>query len=160
MLVGEDTSQSLVSGDTTLAYPTDFKQEIAIVLIDGNSNEKAPLKEFVDGHRQYRQLRLNDSNTGLTEFFSKFNEKFFLYRPANQAYTTRIEYNRFHPQTPEDILFTEQFRNVIKFGVTYYKSVLKNNTRYINTWGPTYFAEKKTRIISAPSEPAIVRSGI
>ena len=159
LLVGTDTSQTLVSGDETLNYPTNFKRLISLILIDGNGNEKSPLTKLRGGHEQYRKLRLNDAAVGTTQRYSEFDEQFFLWRPANQAYTTKIEYFRYHPKTAADInniLFLEEFENAIFFGTAFWESFLIKNAEGQARWGPAYTNEKQLRRISMKTDPAIV----
>ncbi len=155
LLVGTDTDQTLVSGGKTLNYPTDFKQLISLTLIDSNSNEKAPLTKLKGGHKQYRELRLNDTSSGLTEFFSDFNSQFFLWRPADQAFTTNIEYYRYHPQDINSILFTKEFRNAIFYGTAFFESLFLKNAEGQSRWGPMFGNEKQLRRISTNTQPVI-----
>ncbi len=159
LLVGTETSQTLVADDTTLNYPTNFKKMISLVLIDANSNELTPLIPLRGGHDEYRQLRDNDNSSGDTTHYSEFNEQFFLWRPANQSYTTRIEHFRYHPKGASDIndiLFKEEFENAIFFGTTYFESLLIKNAEGSVRWGPTYGAEKQLRRMSMKTDPAII----
>lgn len=155
ILVATDTSQSLTSSSVSLNYPTDFKGLISIVLINSSSVRQAPLIKLRGGHKEYRRLRDNDSATGEPEHYSEFDNKFWLWRPSNGAYTTEIEYYRKHPQTPADILFGEECRNAINFGTTYYKALLAKKTDYIRIWQPIWLAEKLERAAAANAEPRI-----
>ncbi len=156
LLVGTETSQTLIADDTTLDYPTDFKNLISLTLIDGNSNEKSPLIKLRGGHQQYRELRLNDDSSGLTEFYSEFNSQFFLWRPANQAYTTNIEFYRYHPQDINAILFTDEFRSMIYYGTAFFESMFIKNVEGSNRWGPMYANEKQLRRVSMNTQPSII----
>ena len=73
LLVGVDTSQTLADGDLTLDYPTGFRSVISITLIDGSSNEKRALIKLPGGIEEYRNLRHNDTATGLVEWFAEFS---------------------------------------------------------------------------------------
>ena len=157
ILAGTDNDQTLSSGDLSLNYPTDFKSPISIVLINSSSVRQAPLEKLKGGHREYRELRDNDSATGEPEFYSEFDNKFWLWRPSNGAFTTEIEYYRKHPQTPTAILFGEECRNAIYFGTTYYKALLRGMSAHIARWLPIYLAEKEERRAAAPAEPRICR---
>lgn len=157
LLVGTDDTQTLSLGDLTLDYPADFKSLIALVLIDSSSVRQAPLKKLPRGHRHYRELRDNDASTGITSWFSEFDNKFWLWRPPNGSYTTEIEYNRRHPKTPGAILFGEDFRNAIYFGTTYYKALLTKKTEYIAIWHPRFLVEKEERRLAAPEQVRITR---
>jgi len=157
LLVSTDESQSLVSGDLSIKYPTDFKDLVSITLIDSSSVEGKPLIKLPGGHKEYRRLRDNDSSTGVTSWFSEFDEKFWLWRPANGSYTPKIEYYRRHPQTPSAILFGEDFRNAIYFGTTYYKALLRGMSKHIARWLPVYLVEKNERRAAVPEQPHITR---
>jgi len=157
LLVSTDESQSLTSGDLSINYPTDYKDLVAITLVDSSNVEGKPLKKLPGGHKTYRELRDNDASTGITSWFSEFDDKFWLWRPANGSYTPKIEYYRRHPQTPEDILFGDDFRNAIYFGAIYYKALLEKKTDYIAIWRPVYLVEKEERRLSAKEQPRIIR---
>lgn len=157
LLVAVDDSQTLANESETLDYPTDFKSPISIVLINSGDVRQAPLEKLKGGHKEYRRLRDNDSATGEPEFYSEFDNKFWLWRPSNGSYDTEIEYYRRHPQTPGGILFGEDFRNAIYFGTTYYKALLRKKTDYIAIWRPVYLVEKEERRAAAPAEPRICR---
>ena len=157
VLVGSDDDQTLSDEDEYLDYPTDFKGSPLIVLINSSGVRQAPLKKLSRGHREYLELRDNDSATGEPEWFAEFDNKFWLWRPSNGAYTTEVDYWRKHPQTPGDILFGEEFRNAIYFGTTYFKALLRKKTQYIGIWLPAYLAEKLERVAAAPDQPHVTR---
>ena len=157
LLVDTDEDQSLVSGDLNIDYPTDFKGLVAITLVDSSNVEGKPLKKLPGGHREYRKLRDNDASSGVTSWFSEFDDKFWLWRPANGSYTPKIEYHRRHPQTPTAILFGEDFRNAIYFGTIYYKALLRGMSGHIARWLPVYLQEKNERRCAAPEQPRICR---
>ncbi len=156
LLVGTETTQTLVSGDTTLNYPTEFKRLISLTLIDSNSNTKRPLKKLRGGHEEYRTRMRNDSSVGFTSHYSEFNQKFFLLRPASQAFTTNIEFYKYHPQNINAIKFNEEFRNAIKFGTTFWEAFLIKNSEGESRWGPAYTNERNLRRISMNTQPSIV----
>lgn len=157
LLVATDETQSLSSGDLNIAYPIDFKDLVSIILVDSSSVEGKPLKKLPGGHKEYRELRENDASTGTTSWYSEFDNKFWLWRPANDNYTPKVEYYRRHPQTPTDILFGEDFRNAIYFGTTYYKAKLRKMTEHAAFWLPDYSVEKANRRAAAPEQPHITR---
>lgn len=159
LLVGTDTSQTLVADGTTLNYPTNFKRLISLVLIDGNSQPKRPLIALKGGHEEYEVLRRNDTNSGQTTHYSEFDEQFFLWRPADQAYTTNIKYFRYHPKTTaaiNNILFGDEFENAIFYGTAFFKALLLKNAEGENRWGPMFINEKRMRRLSMKTDPAIV----
>ena len=157
LLAATDESQSLTSGDLSIAYPTDYKGLVSIILIDSSSVEGKPLIKLPGGHKQYRKLRKNDASTGTTSWYSEFDDKFWLWRPANGSYTPKIEYYRRHPQTPTAILFGEDFRNAIYVGTAYYKALLRKMIDHIAIWRPIYLVEKNERRAAMPEQPHITR---
>jgi len=156
-LTETDTGQSLADGGLTLNYPTDFKGLVSIVLIDSSSVRQAPLKPLPGGHKEYRELRDNDSTTGEPEWYSEFDEKFWLWRPAGGTYTTEIEHYRFHPQDVDTILFGDEFRNAIYFGAAYFVALKYGLSRYIDIWGSLYEREKEMRRLNIWEQPHIIR---
>lgn len=157
LLVGTDATQTLVDGDTTLDYPTGFRSVINITLIDGSGAEKAPLIKLPKGHREYRELRHNDNSSGTTKWFSEFNKKFWLWRPADQAYTTLIEYRKNHAKDTDNIEFETEFESVMFAGATYHYALAKGRTKAIGIWGPVYFGELKFAMLNRNTQPSIVR---
>lgn len=161
LLVGTDDTQTLASGDTTLNEPTGFRALVNIVLtITSSGSEQFPLMALPQGHRQYRALRHNDDSIGIPRWFSNFNAKFFLWRPANQAFTSLIEYYREHPALSGDtgtILFGDNFRNAIYAGATFYTALKYSRTKAIQIWGPAYAIAKQKRIDSTSHQPRFVR---
>lgn len=158
LLVGTDSTQTLASGDTTLDEPVGYRAPIAITLtITSSGSEQWPLMSLPRGHEQYRQLRHNDDSTGIPRWFSNFNGKFFLWRPANQAFTSLIEYYKDHPQDIKNIEFSDNFKNAIYAGVTYYMALKRKKTQYIAIWAPIYEDAKKKRRDAMPRQPRIVR---
>ncbi len=140
MLVGTDETQTLVSGDKTLVHPTGFRALVNIVLkITSSGSEQHPLLALPRGHEQYRALRHNDDTIGIPRWFSDFNKQFFLWRPANQAFTSLIEYIKDHPQDIDAIEFDEtKFKNTVYSGCTYYTALNRKKMSYIALWRPIY----------------------
>ncbi|KKN74429.1 hypothetical protein LCGC14_0390490 [marine sediment metagenome] len=158
LLVDTDATQTLTSGDTTLNEPTGFRALVNIVLtITSSGSEQFPLMGLKGGHQEYRKLRHNDSSTGIPRWFSNFDEQFFLWRPANQAYTTLIEYYKDHPQDVSDIEFGDNFRNAIYAGATFYAAMKFNRASALGLWGPVYVNARQKRIDSVVHIPRFVR---
>lgn len=157
LLVGTNDTQTLVNGSTTLAYPTGFRNLISITLIDGSGAEKTPLIKLPGGHREYRELRHNDNSSGTTEWYSEFNEQFFLWRPADRAYTTLIEYRKNHAKDADNIEFETEFENLMFAGATFWHAVAMNRSKSIAIWGPMYQRELNSAARSRNVQPAIVR---
>lgn len=156
LLVGTDADQTLVDGDLTLNYPTGFRSVINITLIDSSGAEKTPLIKLPDGHKEYRELRHNDSSTGTTEYYSEFNKKFYLWRPADQAYTTLIEYIKNHAKDADNIEFETEFENLMFAGTTFWYAAKMNRSSSVALWGPIYGAELKTAMLNRNVQPSII----
>ena len=158
LLIGTDPDQTLVSGDTTLDEPTGFRAMVAITLtITSSGSEQYPLIKLPGGHKQYRELRHNDDSLGIPRYFSNFNGKFYLWRPANAAFTSLIEYYKNHPQDVDNIDFDDNFKNVIYAGATFKVALEAGRTRMIQLWGTVYQDAKRKRIDSMVYQPRIVR---
>jgi len=157
LLVGTDATQTLVSGDTTLAYPTGFRAGSAIItLTDAAGNEKTPLRKLPGGHKEYRQLRNNDSSSGTTGWFSEFNKLFHLWRPVDRAYTTLIEYRKNHAKDADNIEFETEFESVMFAGTTFWKAVAMKRTSSIAIWAPVYTREMDAAVANRNDQPCIV----
>lgn len=159
LLVGTDATQTLVDGDTTLAYPTGFRKGgvINITLIDGSGAAKTPLIKLPGGHQEYRELRHNDSSSGTTEWYSEFNKLFWLERPADRAYTTLIEYRKNHAKNADNIEFETEFESLMFAGATYWKAVAMKRISSIALWEPIYARELKMAMLNRNTQPSIVR---
>lgn len=157
LLIGTDATQTLVSGNTTLNEPTGFRALVNIVLtITSSGSEQFPLIKLKGGHKQYRELRHNDDSIGIPRFFSNFNALFYLWRPANQAFTSLIEYYKEHPQDVDNIEFGDNFKNAIYAGATFKVALEAGRTRMIQLWGTVYQDAKQKRIDSMVYVPRIV----
>lgn len=158
LLVGTDDSQTLVSGNKTLAYPTGFRAMVSITLtITSSGSEQFPLIKLQGGHEEYRALRHNDDSVGIPRWYSDFNSLFHLWRPANQAFTSLIEFYKDHAQNVNTIEFADNFKNVIYAGATFYLATKLGRTRMINQWGALYLDAKQKRIAAMPRNPHIVK---
>ena len=159
MLVDKDSSQTLVNGTTVLVEPTGYRALVAITLkITASGSEQTPLYPLKGGHQEYRALRHNDDSVGIPRWYSHFNGQFWLWRPANQAMTSLIEYIKDHPQTVDAIEFDEtKFKNTVFAGSCYYTALKKKKLSYIALWRPLYEDAKKKDSDSIPQQPRFVR---
>jgi len=157
LLVDEDTDQSLSSGNTTLNYPTGFKELVAIVLNDG-TYDGPPLKKIPGGHKEYRQWMEDETSTDYSEpeWYSEYDSKFYVYHPANGDYTATIEYYKYHPKDVDSIEFGDEFTNCLYFGTTFEVACKLGLSRYISIWGPRYEKEKQEMIDNSNQQPYIV----
>ena len=129
-LKSSDTTQTLTSTDTTLAYPTLYKSLIdgGIILNDG-SFDLEPLTRI--SWRDYRNA-MTSFNAGLRstpKVYAEQNKLFYLYAPPGQSYTTTLWFFKYHAQNVTDIEFKEEFRNAVYFGTTFFKSQLQGNQK-------------------------------
>lgn len=158
LLVDSDSTQTLVSGDTTLDHPTGFRSMISLALtITASSSEQFPLQKLKGGHPGYRAMRHNDDSEGIPRWYSEFNDKFYLWRPPNQAFTSLIEYYKDHPQDVGTIEFDDNYKNVIYAGATYRVALEYGRQRMIDIWRPVYLDALQKRIDAMPRQPRIVR---
>lgn len=157
LLVGTDADQTLVAGGTTLAYPTGFRNVISITLTDASSAEKAPLIKLPGGHEEYRRLRENDGSNGKPEWYSEFNKLFYLWRSADEAYTTLIEYRKNHAKTTDSIEFETEFENLMFAGTTFWHAIAMRRTQSILVWGPIYEKELRAAMLNRNIQPSILR---
>ncbi len=158
LLEDTDGTQTLVTDGTTLNEPTDFRALIDIVLtVTATGSEQFPLIALRGGIKEYDQLRHNDNSVGIPRWFANSNGKFFLWRPANQAFTSLIRYYKNHPQDVDNIEFGDNFKNAIYAGVTMKMAMKMSNTRMISQWAAIYVDAKQKRIDSIVHIPRFVR---
>ncbi|KKM92220.1 hypothetical protein LCGC14_1220660 [marine sediment metagenome] len=159
LLVGTDSSQTLADGDLTLNYPTGFRHAIAITLTDADGDPRRPLRKLPGGHAEYRRLRHNDLATGFTEWYSEFDKKIYLWRPAGQAFTTLIEFRKDHAKDPDNIEFTTEFENLMFAGASFWHAMAKGRTSGIAIWGPMYQDELRWASLNRVVQPSVIGSG-
>lgn len=160
LLVGTDDTQALANGDTTLDHPTGFRALIPggiVLIITASASRQHPLIKLKQGHEQYNSLRHNDDTVGIPRWFSDFNEKFFMWRPPNQAFSSLIEFYKDHPQDVDNIEFGDMYQEAIFAGVTWKMAIKQSRSRMISLWGAVYADAKQKRIDSFVHQPRIVR---
>ena len=158
LLVGTDTTQTLTNGGLNLVHPTGYRAMVAITLtVTASSSEQHPLIKLPQGHAQYRELRHNDDTIGIPRWFSDFDKKFFLWRPPNQAFSSKIEYYKDHSQDVNNIEFSDNYKNVIYAGATWKMALEKGRISMINLWGAIYADAKQKRVNSFAHQPRITR---
>ena len=158
LLEDTDGDQTLVNGSTTLDEPTGFRALIDIVLtVTATGSEQFPLIALKGGIKEYDQLRHNDNTVGIPRWFANSNGQFFLWRPANQAFSSLIRYYKDHPQDVDNIEFGDNYKNAIYAGVAMKVAMEKSNTRMINQWAAIYGDAKQKRINSTVHIPRFVR---
>jgi len=157
LLVGSDATQTLVSGDTTLDYPTGFRSAISITLTDTSSNANYPLIKLPGGQKEYRQNIAYGGNTSFPRYYSEFDGKIYLIGTAAKSYTVLIEYRKNHAKDPDNIEFTTDFENVMFAGVTYWKAVAYNRNNAIGLWLPVYQNELRIATLNRKQQSSLMR---
>lgn len=147
------------NGDLSMDYPTGYKDLLGIRLTGDDDNIYEPLTPLLGGHQEYLACYGGSTSTGRPEYFSEWNEKFWLYRPPDDDYTATIEYFKYHAADGVDsIEFGDEFRNCANFGACYFAAMMRARERRIAVWGPAYAAEKEMRRLNMPKPPYITRS--
>jgi len=157
-LKASDTDQTLDNTSLTLDYPTLYKSLMdgGIILNDG-SVDLQPLTKI--SWRDYKNM-MRSFNSGMRSIPSVYavnDEKFYLYNPPGQDYTTEIWYWKYHAKDVDAIEFSDEFRNAIKYGTVFFKSMLQGNMKYAQIWGPMFANEKKMRRLTQNTQPGIVK---
>ena len=156
-LLVSSASPAVTSGDTTIPIPTGHRATIAITLTTEAGVERSPLEKLPGGQFQYRKLRRSSDSVGVPTWYNEFNGFFFLWRAANQAFTSVIEFYKNHAQDVDTIEFADNFKNTIIAGTTYYVALRLNRQSAINKWLPVYENFKKKRSDTMPRQSRIVR---
>lgn len=157
LLEDTDATQTLVTDDTTLNEPTGFRALIDIVLtVTATGSEQFPLLPLKQGIVEYDQLRHNDNSVGIPRWFANSNGQFFLWRPANQAFSSLIRYYKDHAQDVDNIEFGDIFKNAIYAGVTMKVAMEFGRDRMISQWAVIYSDAKQKRIDSTVHVPRFV----
>jgi len=156
LLIATDESQSLESGDTSLDYPTNYKQLVVLTLNDG-TYDSDPLERV--SHKEYREWMKNGNSSDYSEpeYYSEFDGKFWLYPVPDGDYTAKIEHYKYHPAVADGILFGDEFKTCINAGAVWSVATAKGLSRYIGIWYPKYERAKQKRIDNADIQPYVVR---
>ena len=158
LLVGADSGQTLTSSSLTLDYPTGFRTGSAIItLTNSASQEQRPLIKLPGGHREYRELRRNDTATGNPESYSEFNKKFYLMRPPSEAFTVLIEYRKNHAKDADNIEFTTEFENLMFAGASFWYAMKLGRAKSLAIWSPIYQKELNFAGLNRNDQPSITR---
>ena len=158
LLVGTDSTQTLVDGSETLDYPDGFRSAINITLTDTVADvELEPLIKLSGGHKEYRRGIAFGSNISFPEFFSEFENKFYLLGKAAKAYSVLIEFRKNHPKTANAIEFTTEFENLMFAGVTFWKAAQLSRSRDLTFWAPIYENEMRKAILNRKQQPSMMR---
>lgn len=159
-LLSSDTTKTLTSTSTYLAYPDLYKkvEKGGIILNDGNY-DLAPLIKLPGGWEEYAQLMrsFNAGGRSVPRTFAENNKRFYPYPPPGASYTSVIWFYKYHAKDVENIEFGEEFSNAVKFGTVYFKSMIQGNAKYTQIWQPIYYEEKTLRRLNMNSQPAILR---
>ena len=152
-LLVEDTSQSIVAGDTYLSYPSDsFKDETAIKsiqLTDGNGYKLPPLSPIIDGWQEYliRTKYGSDATRNIPTQYVTHANRIYMWPASDGNYSPSIWYYKRHSEDPDDIDFDIDWKNTIYFGVTAEVAVHRKMMDQIQIWSTRYEREKnRTRL--------------
>lgn len=158
LLTADTSTVAAVSGDKSIAVPSDFKMLITITPIDGSGNRLRPLIAFEGGFEAYNRALTTPGDTirDIPTSYVKKGNKFFLYPTLSGSFTFEIDYYKYHPESLATIQFGDSFRTAIKYGATYYTALFRNKVTYINLWEPRYGVERQKQIMLNLPEPAIV----
>jgi hypothetical protein len=157
LLVDTETDV-LTIGDSSVALPDDFKQEVSIVPSLASVNY-TPLKPFPGGFPKLQDA-MTGTPTGLPEYYAIFNKTMYFYPAASSAYTLTTSYYKHHAKTADTIEFGNDFSNAINFGSAYYAALFRKKSSYIEIWRPIYEEEKAKMIALTPTQPHIIRGSI
>ncbi len=156
LLVGTDSTQTLVDGSKTLNYPTGFRSAINITLTDGSGNELRPLIKLSGGQKEYRREIAHGSFTSNPTYFSEFENKFYLLGSSAAAYTVLIEFRKNHAKDANNIEFTTEFENLMFAGTTFYKALQLNRSASMGTWGTMYQDELRKAVLNRKQQPSLL----
>ena len=157
LLIGTDSTQTLIDGSETLNWPTGYRSTFNITLTDASGDAKKPLLKLPGGQKEYRRRIANGSTGGTPKWFSEFEGKFYLFGRAGQAYTTLIEFRKNHPKDPDNIEFDTDFENLMFAGVTFWKAAQLNRIAGVNMWGPIYQNEMRKAVLERRNQPSMMR---
>ena len=157
LLIGTDTTQTLIDGSETLNWPTGYRSTFNITLTDSSGTEREPLIKLPGGIKEYRQKIAHGSGGSLPRWFAEFEGKFYLFGPAGQAYTTLIEFRKNHPKDPDNIEFDTDFENLMFAGASFWKAAQLNRITAVNIWGPIYQNEMRKSVLERRNQPSMMR---
>lgn len=154
-LQGEDTTQTLSSGDAFLTCPDYYKDIEEIQLTDSSGDKLEPLDPFSGGYKEYLRCMGESQSNGEPQYYCERNGKFFIYPPADGDYDVTITYYRYDSQDEDNIEFNANFFNALKFGCCYFYALMKARTRYIDIWESRYREEKEMCRLNMKQQPKI-----
>lgn len=152
-----DLTQVLTSTSTYLTKPANYFLPISIVLNDGSSDLE-PLKPMPGGYKALREQLGYVESVVVSDpyYYADFGNYLWLYPQPGKNYTSRIDYYRTHPAVAGGILFTDEWKNAIKFGAAFEVACRFKLLDYISLWSARYEAEKEKMRLSHVGPPRIV----
>jgi len=147
-----DTSQSLTSSSTYLAYPTASLDSegaiISVVLTDSASVDYPPLDLLSGGWVEYlgRMQDYTGSSRSVPGYMACHDRKIYLWPPPSSAYTSSIVYFKRHDEDAADIEFSEDWRNAIYYGCAMQVALHRGLDPALNRWMAMYEREKKRQV--------------
>ena len=156
LLVGTDSTQTLVDGSKTLTYPTGFRSAINITLTDSSSNENYPLIKLPGGQKEYRERIAFGGGLRNPEWYAEFDDLIYLYGQASKSYTVLIEFRKNHPKDADNIEFTTELENLMFAGTTFWKAMALNRKASVALWGPIYAGLLREAKLNRKQQPSIM----
>ena len=146
LLVAQAGPESIAIGDQSITTPTGFREALVVQLTHTDTSKlKEPLNKLPGGLKEYRELMAESSSNAEPRWWTESDGTFFLYPPANAAYTGLIDFYKDHPEDADNIEYGDEFSNCVRYGTAFHYAMLKTRERYMNIWGPKYDAEKSLR---------------
>lgn len=114
---------AFADGVKTYAVPTDYKDTVAIVVIDSDGNRSKPLAKI--DFTEYLELRKNEvdgSNENEPERFAVYNDLVYPWPVPNEAYTnSEHHYTTYHSRTSIDtVTFSDLIMEAVIEGCCYH----------------------------------------
>lgn len=134
---------TLAEGDSPIDFPTGLRVLDKIVINDGDNDGK-PLEEIT--FQKNLEKREDESDSGYNEpkRYARRGKAWYPDPIPDDAYTTKYWFWRHHPETEEDeddILFGDEFKRCIKYGVCAEVAKTHKKTSYIALWEGRYEVE-------------------
>lgn len=160
-LLAEDTSQSLVTDDRYLEYPSDAletDQAIKSVTLTGTGNVLYDsLRYLPGGWDAYQSLMEyhNTANNGVPRYRVIHDKRMYLWPPPDGAYSASIWYYKLHQDISLGIEFDDNWATAIKYGTVSFWAMLKSSADLMAIWEPRYREERERCRLRVPRETEI-----
>lgn len=154
VLDANDATQTLTLASYYLTYPTnalDGEQAIQqVVLTDSSGVRMEPLDVLAQSWHEYCQLMksFGSGDRSTPSQYIAHDRKIYLYPAPSSSYTTSIDYYKRHPAGVSSIVFSSDWDNAMRFGVTRQVAVHFGMDAQIARWEPRYQAERMLQQIA------------